>query len=717
MTFLNIVLLGGIAAASIPIIIHFLNRNRFQVIKWGAMHLLDFALREKKRRLQLEQLILLLIRCAIPTVLAICLARPVLRGMEALIGSARSSLVVLLDNSYSMEYGGKANGNYVQARQAAQKIMDDLGRGSDVGIVLMAGGVTPLLDGPTFDLARLTKELTGLDAGYGKASVPEAVETAAGIAGKMQHPFRELIVMSDFQRVSWSDEEASARARVTELVQKMPLPPRLTFFHVGIEGRDNVSVESLDFSRLVFGVGQPLQVRANVRNHGDRPYPDLRIYFRVDGKERSAAQIALGPHERQQVLFSHSFDTPGSHVIEVHADADSLEADNSYQASVPVWDRVPVLLVNGDPSAEPLKGETDFLEIALQPYGVAKADLTDLITTKVIEARGLTAEALNQMRVVALANVRELSPPQLKLLQDFVKDGGGLLVFPGNRINVDWYNRVLGADDGLLPLPLVSLAGSPDEAAPAAHIVAGHYSHSALEMFNDPRNGNLADGAVKLWYKTREKTNDATITILARLDSGDPFLVEKKFGEGRVIQCTTPCDADWSNLPLRPFYLPLMQRVVTYLASTIFPPRNVDVGKPLVALFSKTDAGRRALVIDPAGQQHEVPIVKKEERSLAEFTKTQRPGLYQVRSPDGTTLHFVVNTSREESNLQPLSQNEREAVAKAMGASLVNSYAEYRQLDRSRRFGQEFWKPLFWLVLALVFGELLYQQWIVRRKW
>ncbi len=107
MTFLNIVLLGGIAAASIPIIIHFLNRNRFRVVKWGAMHLLDFALREKKRRLQLEQLILLLIRCAIPTVLAICLARPVLRGVEALVGSAKSSLVVLLDNSYSMEYGGK----------------------------------------------------------------------------------------------------------------------------------------------------------------------------------------------------------------------------------------------------------------------------------------------------------------------------------------------------------------------------------------------------------------------------------------------------------------------------------------------------------------------------------------------------------------------------------------------------------------------------------
>ena len=65
----------------------------------------------------------------------------------------------------------------------------------------------------------------------------------------------------------------------------MPLPPNVTLFHVGAEVKDNVSVESLDYSRVVLGVGQPMQLRANLRNWGERPYPELRVYFRVDGKE------------------------------------------------------------------------------------------------------------------------------------------------------------------------------------------------------------------------------------------------------------------------------------------------------------------------------------------------------------------------------------------------------------------------------------------------
>lgn len=716
MTFLNAILLSGLAAASIPLIIHLLNRNRFRVVKWGAMHLLETAFQMQRRRIQLEQILLLLLRCAIPAVLALCLARPVITGMESLMGAAKTSTVILLDNSYSMDYGGRAGGNYAQARQAAGKIIDELGRGSDVTVLLMAGGVTPLAGGPTFDLSRLSKELAALEGGYGRANLPAALEAASGVLANVQHAHQEVVVISDFQRVSWSDDEAPARARAVELLQKMPFKPRLTLLPVGAGGRDNVSVESLDFNRLVLGVGQPMQVRANLRNFGERAYPDLRVYFRVDGRERAASQISLGANERQQVLFTHAFDTAGSHVIEVFAEADSLEADNSFQASIPVWDQVPVLLVNGDPRAEPLQGETDFLEIALQPFGAARANLADLIVTRIGSANDLTQAVLSHTRVVVLANVRDLSANQLKDLAQFVKDGGGLLVFPGNRINVAWYQRDFAAPQGLLPAPFAALAGSPDASAAPAKIVASHFSHPALELFNDPRNGNLSDGEIKLWYRTVEKTNDASVAVMARLDNGDAFLIEKKFGEGRVIQCVTPCDADWNNLPLRPFYLPLMQRLVTYLASTVFPPRNVEVGKPLVAFFDPSLAGKRATLIDAAGRQHEIPLVAKEARSMAEFTGTQRPGLYKLMAPGADPVHFVVNTSREESDLQTLTQTERAAVARAMNATLVNSFNEYKQLDRKRRFGQEIWRPLFWFLLLLLFGELFFQQWIARRR-
>jgi hypothetical protein len=171
-----------------------------------------------------------------------------------------------------------------------------------------------------------------------------------------------------------------------------------------------------------------------------------------------------------------------------------------------------------------------------------------------------------------------------------------------------------------------------------------------------------------------------------------------------------PCDADWSNLPMRPFYLPMMQRLAIYLASTVFPPRNLEVSKPLVAFLPKADAGKNASLILPDGLTREVPVVKKGERGVVEYGKTQQPGLYTLNAPGGSATHFVVNTSRRESDLSKLTDNEIADFAKSHGVSVVHSGAEYKQLDRTRRFGSEFWRSLLWLLLTLIFAELFLQQ-------
>jgi len=714
MNFLNIALLGGVAALAIPIIIHLFHKSRFQVVKWGAMHLLEAVLRTNQRRVRIEQIILLIIRAAIPAILALCMARPVWKGIQKLMGEARTSTVILLDNSYSMAASRAGTSNFSLARDEAARLLNELPRGSDAQVVLMGEGGAPLLDEPTYDLARLTQALKQIEAGYGAATVPAALDFASGVFGQMRESSRNLIVMTDFQRISFEATEDAQVGQMLDRLRKQTLAPEITFFDIGGEAKDNVAIESLEFSRLMVGVGQKIQIRANLRNFGDAPYQDLRVYFKADGKERSMSQIKLGPREKGQVLFTHSFETAGSHVIEVIADADALKADNNFAASIPVRDKVPVLLVNGDPSSEPLKGETDFAEIALQPYSsTGKVALADLIATKVIRTENLDAAALVNSAVVVLANVRQLDGGQVKALEEFVKNGGGLLLFPGSRIDATWSNNTLFKDSkGLQPLALGPLGGDLKEGAPSVGIVSQRFDHPALDLFNDPRNGTVSDAAIKMWFRLKESAAASANapTILARLTSGDPFLVEKRFGDGLVIQCAVPCDADWSNLPMRPFYLPLMQRLTVYLASTVFPPRNLDVGKPLIAFLPVSDAGKNASLVLPDGSSREVPVTKKSERGVVEFSKTQQPGLYTLNAPGGSVTHFVVNTSRRESDLAKLTAAEIADFAKSHNVALVRTGAEYKQLDRTRRFGSEFWRPLLWLLLGLLFLELFLQQ-------
>jgi hypothetical protein len=216
-------------------------------------------------------------------------------------------------------------------------------------------------------------------------------------------------------------------------------------------------------------------------------------------------------------------------------------------ASIPVWDRLPVLLVSGDMNPEPLMGETDFVEIALRPFGTAKVELADLITTKTVDARELDAKMLAESRVVMLANVSQLNDVQLKALEGFVREGGGVWSSRATGSTARGTTRRSGGREGAPAAAVTSLSGSTNSGTRAT-IVSQHYEHPALEMFNDPRNGNLSEADIRLWYKMREdssRTGDTGITVLARLDTGDPFLVEKQFGEGRV--CRAPCRATRSG--------------------------------------------------------------------------------------------------------------------------------------------------------------------------
>jgi uncharacterized membrane protein len=720
MSFLNLILLGGAAAASIPLIIHLLHKSRFKVVNWAAMHLLDPRHRTQKRHIQIEHWLLLLVRCLIPVVLALLMARPVLTGLQALLGTAQTSTVVLLDNSYSMDVGTKGRTTFIQARNAANQIVRNLARGSEVSVLMMGSIPGPLLDEPTFAIDRADRELAKLQTGYGSAATPAALEMAVGALVKMHEAHRELVVISDFQKISWSATEEADRVHIASLLKQLPVTPTVTFMHIGREEKNNLSVQSLDFSRFLLGVGQKFQVRANLKNHGETPYPNLRVYFRVDGQERSASQVSLGPNEDGQVLFTYTFETAGSHVIAIEADApDSLKSDNILLASVPVWDRLPVLLVNGNPGREPLTSETDFLEIALRPYSAVKTTLADLITTTVIKPEQLDANQLKDQRVVVLANVPQLDAKQLKALEDFVRGGGGLLIFPGSRIKTDWYNTKFTS---LFPWRLTSLDGSLDDTTKQSTILVQHYEHPALALFNDPRAGNLATATIRLWYKFAEENaassrapaigsvTNVSPFVVARLNNGAPFLVEKRFGDGSVIACSVPCAADWSNLPLRPFYLPLMQQLVTYLAAKFDPPRNVDIGRPLIAALPASLAGKKLDLTDPAGLKHKLTATNEAGRALVHFDDTRLPGLYILDTPTNVPLHFVVNTTRAESDLTQLTGDEIKAVAKPWDATVVSSWDEYREREQRRRFGREMWRPLLWVLLGLIFAELVLEQ-------
>ena len=745
MSFLNGILAFGAAAFAVPLIIHILNRSRFRTIQWGAMHLLDSIVRVNHKRFRIEQLILLLVRCAIPVVLAFCFARPVLTGWRDLAGDAPVSAVILLDTSYSMD-ASSAEGKHLDlAVEQAIAMMKVMRRGSEVSVIQPGGRPTPVFDQPIFDPPLMIERLRQLDGGLGASQMPEALDLAFATLKGMSHARRELIVVSDFQSSDWTVSDNSFSQQIRAQVESADFPPSLTFLRVGQATTGNVSVDGLDLSRSALGVDQELLIRANLKNHGADPYEKARATLFVDGTEESVSQVDLDAGATTQVLFSYRFEAPGSHVLTVElAVDDPLATDNHAAAAINVWEQIGVVLVDGAPSSQPLQGEADFLAVALTPFTLGRLKLADLIQTKTIAVTELRADTVKGAQVVVLANVPKLSAEQLTDLTDYVRAGGSLLVFPGDRVDVAWYNDALFADrSGLLPLPFAEAIGVAGVDSTPARIVSQHFDHPALELFNEPANGDLSTAEIRRWYRLGQASAGAAadaphasqngpiapgvawgtrpqdlaeLIVMARLDSGDPFLVQKHVDDGVVMQVATACDADWSDLPMRPIYLPLMQQLVVSMASQVAPPQNIATGEPIVAVFRNTSSEVPLSLTTPDGGRLTVSLRDQGGRSVARFLNTQRPGVYTLTSPDADPIHYVAESSRQESDLSLLDEPALVKLADEMQADIASSAADYLDRDRLRRHGREVWTFLWALVLALLFLELVLQQWFARAR-
>ncbi len=719
MSFLNAILLAGAAAFLIPLMIHLLNKRRVVTVRWGAMHLLQQVIRQRKRKMKIEQLLLLITRIAIPIILALCLARPVLTALRSL-GLGSSSLVVMLDDSFSMRAPAEKTstpGASVadQARHDLQQISQALPGGSAEQVILTGGTPRKLLDQPTTALDILPKKLADVPSMSGPVAANDAFLAAAAALKDAPNAAREVVIMSDFQEADWKAVAEGASLPALEALSKQEPRPQITFYRIGSDLAENLSIASADLSALVIAETQPVGLRVRIKNHGKRPWQDIPVHLETDGARLRTARVSLAPEGEAVLSFTHAFDKVGDHSLSVRLEGDSFADDNAFHTTVQVRNQLNVLLVDGKPGSEPLGGATDFLELALTPHAAASASLKDLIRTKTVEWRKLRDDDYKQTEVIILANVEKLNGGrQLTELDKFVKDGGGLLIFAGPQCDLDWYNRELfRKGEGLLPSAIKGQARAEIASSPA-RILQQRLTHPAVLYFNDTRGGRLQDAEFRHWLEFAPINNETTQRIL-NLDRNVPLLLEKKHGRGRVIASATTANAEWSNLPLQPFFVPLMQRLTTYLATEGSAQAWQLVGSRIHLPLQAADLGADFTLRDPTGQTQPLKAAKEGDSVFVQSPPIAQPGIYQLqRAGSSTTTLLAFNVDGTESNLKALPAADIEKIAKRHDAAYASDLQGYQSLDRTRRHGTELWQPLLIALLVLLFAEVLLQQRIAK---
>ena len=120
----------GLSLMALPVLIHLINMMRHRRVQWAAMRFLRASVERNQRRMRIEDLLLLIIRCAIVALIALALSRPVLRSAGAsLLGRQAVSAVILIDNSYSMSATDGVSSRFDIAKKSAVVITASLKNG------------------------------------------------------------------------------------------------------------------------------------------------------------------------------------------------------------------------------------------------------------------------------------------------------------------------------------------------------------------------------------------------------------------------------------------------------------------------------------------------------------------------------------------------------------------------------------------------------------
>jgi len=752
--FLNPGMLFGAALVSIPIIIYLINRQRHVRRYWAAMEFLLRAMRRNRRRIQLQSLLLLLIRTAIILLLVLAAARPVSRlGVLSLAPDESQNWLFAVDTSYSMGFQEESRSTFDQARETIRRMMDGLiKRGDQVALmtveenprVLLAP--THLSDQGGVQLRERLEELrvtsSAVDLGASFAVLDELCEKFVTPLGEPQS--KRIVIFSDLQRKDWLAEEGPKEAGIPQYISKIQQEGgSFAFASLSYEpSHPNLAITDLEVSPALIARDVWVELRASIKNFGDEDFSNVDFTLRVDqdpadpdSESQVGEVIRVARGETLPRTLPYKFTTPGYHTVVAELRADGLVVDNRRYLAVRVEEDIKVLLVDGDPSADPLERETFHLEVALQPeddaMGAVQGRFTPFEPVYVMPDQ-LDDHDLKEYEVVILANVGELTPEQADGIKRYVHSGGALIVFLGANVQRDFYHRHFrAAEDGgdhLLPFLLNEIRGD------ARYPVNLHISdarHPIAEYFDIRKDVTRLHRPIISFYKyyhvelPEDGASGGRISFAYTDTAKSPAVFDNAYGAGRVLWVTSTADLEWNDFARWPDFVVFLYEAISYLVEFGMSSSNLTAGTGFRKTYPGAEYASDIQLVTPLDTTRSLERTRKVHKAMRnlpggnqfELTHedTEVPGLYRLdlkrpNAPGADTVeYFAVNVDTAESDLKSMTAEDFQAHFQELEYQVIDASESIQEVEdqKKRLGGREYWKWVMGCVLVLLLLETI----------
>lgn len=649
-------LLWGLAAL-VPILIHWLTRQRQREVVWAAMTFLLAAVEKHSRRIRIQQWLLLAMRIVTLLLFAVVLSDMSFQNSQEGVGSMEGPrhTVIVVDGSFSMAYRSDGERLFDKALDQAIALVEESSPGDGFTLIVLGDPPQTVIGTPVFDRAEVVREIRLLTLSHQRGNLTETLSMIDLVLEKSQQCTPQLrgnriCCFTDMGRSTWGElDTVLLKKRYKELTQR----GAWEWIDVGVPQAENWAVSSLRLSPTPFYQDRRVQFLAECHYYGCSQRERQRIEWFVDGKRVEQQDVSLAVDKPATVRLDYQFATPGEHVVEVRLSDDPLEIDNHGWFSIPIRDERRILCVNGKPEA------AYFVRLALQ------SDTSKSIQRQpeLASEFAIRDRDLSNYDCVILCNLKQIDKQQAKLLFGYLDKGGAVIVFLGDQVVASAYNQFIGGADNPYRILPAEIGVTVEQVNHGFRPL--EYRHPIVQPFRGNEQAGLLTTPVWKYFQLYPYREEQSDIVLAFQD-GNPAIVAEKIADGICLLVATAAStasvaqgeettAMWTAWPTWPSFPPLVHEMVSYATQGQVYQRNVMVNQSFSSSLSRQTQKTTVHIHGPQSRQR---VLRADENRWT-FSETTVSGVYTVgvgnlAAPRKT---FAVNVDVGESDLERYESN------------------------------------------------------------
>ena len=616
MNFLYPYFLFASAFIAVPVIIHLFNFRRYKTVYFSTLRFLKEVKQETRKTSKIRHLLVLLMRILTILCLVFAFAQPYIPVKEnKKIISGRNNIVsVYLDNSFSMEALSPQGKLIDVARKKAKEIASAYNSSDQFQLL------TNDFEGRHQRLVSKDEFLQMVD----EVKTSPAVKELSKIIRRQKNIFTNInsgncvsYIISDFQKNNSDfdhlENDSTMKVCFIPLVANEPA---------------NIYIDSCWFASPVKSVNYAVKFFARIKNVSSEDYEKIPVRLFINGQQLSTATVSMKANEETIIQIPYTIRQIGIQQGVLKIDDDPVTFDDNFYFSYFVYDKIPVLSINGNHDSQWLNA-------------VFASD--SAISFSNTNVKNLDYSSFSHYKMIVLNELKEIPTGLAQELRNFLNNQGSLVVFPAEDMDKDSYKNFL------LSVVSIYYNGLDTSKTKVNYINLNHLIYQ--NVFDKiPENVDLPKVSKHFTFNKHVRTGEES---LLRMINGDDFLNVTSSGKGKIYLFAAPLNVAFSDFVKEYLFFPTMYQMAL-MSEKNFPLSYIIGHDDAVQMPVAAVTGDNVYKMKLAGSDYEfIPEHRNLQSQTFLFPHEQinKDGNYLINANGNTLSCAAFNYDRRESVL------------------------------------------------------------------